>query len=69
MQALGDEERVQLRRQAEEIVRADIYPAWQRSIALLETQLPRATDDAGLWRLKDGAAAYTYFLRVTRQPT
>jgi uncharacterized protein (DUF885 family) len=63
MQALGDEKRAQLRRQAEEIVRADIYPAWQRAIALLETQLPRATDDAGLWRLKDGAAAYAYFLR------
>jgi uncharacterized protein (DUF885 family) len=64
IQALGDEKRAQLRTQAEEIVRAEIYPAWQRATALLETQLPRATDDAGLWRLKDGVAAYSYFLRL-----
>jgi uncharacterized protein (DUF885 family) len=60
--ALPDVRRDELRARAEEIVRAEIYPAWQRAIALLETQLPRATDDAGLWRLKDGAAAYAYFL-------
>ena len=26
-------------------------------------ELPKATDDAGLWRLKGGAAAYAYDLR------
>jgi uncharacterized protein (DUF885 family) len=63
IQELSDAKRDELRARAEEIVRAEIYPAWQGAIALLESQLPHATDDAGLWRLKDGAAAYAYFLR------
>jgi uncharacterized protein (DUF885 family) len=63
IQALPDEKRDRLRAQAEEIVRAQIYPAWRQAIDLLESQLPQATDDAGLWRLKNGAAAYAYYLR------
>src|SRR5215470_874555 len=61
--ALSDPQRSQLQARAEQIVQSEIYPAWQKAIALLESQLPNATDDAGLWRLKDGAAAYAYFLR------
>jgi len=57
-------ERNELRAKAEDIVRREVYPAWQEAIALLTAQLPRATDDAGIWRLKDGAAAYAYFLRI-----
>jgi uncharacterized protein (DUF885 family) len=52
-----------LRSEAENIVTTQIYPAWKKAIAALETQLPRSTDDAGLWRLKGGAEAYAYFLR------
>jgi len=52
-----------LRREAEIIVASEVYPAWKKAIAALETQLPRSTDDAGLWRLKGGADAYAYFLR------
>jgi uncharacterized protein (DUF885 family) len=52
-----------LRREAETIVASEVYPAWKKAIAALETQLPRSTDDAGLWRLKGGADAYAYFLR------
>lgn len=61
---LSNEKREQLRAQAEQIVQADIYPAWREAIALLESQVPRATDDAGLWRLPNGGAAYAYFLRL-----
>jgi uncharacterized protein (DUF885 family) len=61
--ALSDPQRSQLQARAEQIVQSEIYPAWQKAIALLESQLPNATDDAGLWRLSDGAAAYAYFLR------
>ena len=61
--ALSDPQRSQLQARAEQIVQSEIYPAWRKAIALLESQLPSATDDAGLWRLKDGAAAYAYFLR------
>src|SRR6516162_7606212 len=61
--ALSDPERAQLQAQAEQIVQSEIYPAWRSAIALLESQLPNATDDAGLWRLNNGPAAYAYFLR------
>ena len=48
---------------AEQIVVAQIYPAWKRAIELLEGQTAGATDDAGLWRLPGGSDAYAYFLR------
>ena len=40
------------------IVDREVYPAWRRGVALLQGQLPRTTNDAGLWRLKDGDKAY-----------
>jgi uncharacterized protein (DUF885 family) len=55
--------RAEFKAQAEKIVAAQVYPAWKKAIALLETQLPRSTDDAGLWRLKGGPEAYAYDLR------
>ena len=51
-----------LRSEAEKIVNVEIYPVWREAIATLQSQLPRSTDDAGLWRLKGGANAYAYFL-------
>ncbi len=60
---IPDARRAELQAQAEKIVATQIYPAWKRGIALLESQLPRSNDDAGLWRLKGGPAAYAYFLR------
>jgi uncharacterized protein (DUF885 family) len=51
-----------LRSEAEKIVGVEIYPVWKNAIATLESQLPRSTDDAGLWRLKGGGDAYAYFL-------
>lgn len=55
--------RAELKAQAEKIVASQVYPAWKKAIALLQSQLPRSTNDAGLWRLKGGADAYAYFLR------
>jgi uncharacterized protein (DUF885 family) len=55
--------REQLRTQAERVVTTQVYPAYKKATALLESQLPRSTDDAGLWRLKGGHEAYAYFLR------
>jgi uncharacterized protein (DUF885 family) len=49
--------------QAAAIVEAEVYPAWRKAIAVLEAQLPAATDDAGLWRFPDGARAYADRLR------
>jgi uncharacterized protein (DUF885 family) len=56
-------QREQLRAEAEKTVGAQIYPAWKKAMGVLQSQLPRSTNDAGLWRLKGGPAAYAYFLR------
>ncbi len=45
------------------LVATQIEPAWRRAIAVLQSQLPKSTNDAGLWRLPGGADAYRYFLR------
>ena len=55
--------RAELRSKAEKIVINRIYPAWRKAIAQLEGQIAESTNDAGLWRLKGGDAAYAYFLR------
>jgi uncharacterized protein (DUF885 family) len=57
------EKRVALQAEAANIVATQIYPIWKEAIALLESQKPLSTNDAGLWRLKGGAEAYSYFLR------
>ena len=49
--------------EASGVVRDSVYPAWQAAIAELESQLPRSTDDAGLWRLANGAEVYAHRLR------
>ncbi len=54
---------------AEKIVAAEIIPAFRRVEALLKGQLAVATDDAGLWRLTNGAAAYTAALRANTTTT
>ncbi|HWK74265.1 MAG TPA: DUF885 domain-containing protein [Povalibacter sp.] len=57
-------DREALRQQAVALVEKQVYPAWQRAIALLESILPKTTDDAGLWRYQSGgAAAYANALR------
>lgn len=48
---------------AEKTVSASIRPAFERIKALLSAQLPRATDEAGLGRFPEGAAAYRDALR------
>jgi uncharacterized protein (DUF885 family) len=61
---LADSLKQQLRGEAAATVGREVYPAWQRAIALLESQLPRSTDDAGLWRLPKGQAAYAQRLKL-----
>jgi uncharacterized protein (DUF885 family) len=60
---LAADEREALRAQAERIVADDVYPAWKKGSALLESILPAATDDAGLWRFEGGAKVYAHDLR------
>ena len=61
--ALSAATRERLRADAERIVNAEVYPAWQRATAFLEPLLAQASEDAGLWRFKNGAEAYAYNLR------
>jgi uncharacterized protein (DUF885 family) len=61
--AISSAKREELRAEAEKIVAAQIYPAWQKAVALMQSLESRATDDAGIWRFKDGAEAYSYDLR------
>ena len=49
---------------AQRIVLESVRPAFERVQALLQTELPRAKDDAGLWRLRHGAQAYADALHV-----
>ncbi len=44
--------------QAARIMDETVYPALDRQIALLKSLQPKAVHDAGVWRLKDGAAYY-----------
>ena len=61
--SLAPDERKALRAQAEQVVAGEVYPAWKKAIALLESLLPGATDDAGLWRFEGGASVYAHDLR------
>ncbi|MFC1538398.1 DUF885 family protein [Candidatus Latescibacterota bacterium] len=62
IKTLSDRNREQLRAEAEKIVAASVYPAWKKGIALLQMQGADATDDAGLWRFKEGLDFYTFRL-------
>jgi len=61
--ALSASQRQQLKDEATKVVESEVYPAWRNAIALLEAQLKAASDDAGVWRYKDGAAIYAYKLK------
>ena len=63
VQGLTASQRQQLRDDATRVVESEVYPAWRKAIALLESQLAMASDDAGLWRYKDGAAIYAHKLK------
>jgi uncharacterized protein (DUF885 family) len=45
-------------------VRTQIIPAEQRQAAFLRSIRPRATEDAGIWRLREGEAYYQDALRI-----
>lgn len=47
---------------ATQLVEDQVQPAYRRVLAFLDELHPRTSDDAGLWRLPDGAAAYAQAL-------
>ena len=62
--ALNQDERTRFQSAAAAEVGGSIIPAFKRVRELLAAQLPQATDDAGAWRLPDGAAYYAQALRA-----
>lgn len=58
IEALSSEQRAQLESKVTALVRDEVYPAWNKAIALLQDIESRTTDDAGLWRFEDGEQAY-----------
>lgn len=45
------------------IVAQKVFPALERQIAVLKSQQPRATHDAGVWKFRDGADYYRWGLK------
>lgn len=62
IQGLSSAQRSELQGEATRIVTEQVYPSWRRAIALLESMLPKTTDDAGLWRFQGGDQAYAFAL-------
>ena len=60
---LSTERRAELAEQATRVVETQVYPAWRAGIDELKSQLPLATEDAGLARFENGAAHYAYQLK------
>jgi uncharacterized protein (DUF885 family) len=56
-------ERERLRAEAEKITAGEIYPVWRKAIGVLEPLVAKATDEAGIWRFPNGAAAYQQALQ------
>jgi uncharacterized protein (DUF885 family) len=69
---IADADKAALAQRAEAIVRDEVLPAYGRQIEALNTILPRATADAGVARLQNGAELYSAALRAyttsTMQP-
>ena len=51
--------------QAEKIVAEKVFPALDRQIALVEEMRAKATEEAGVWRLPDGAEYYAASVRAS----
>jgi uncharacterized protein (DUF885 family) len=62
IELLSPDQRAGFTAAAATTVREAVLPAFRRVRALLEAQLAHATDDAGLWAVPGGAAAYAQAL-------
>lgn len=60
---INDADKTALAQRAQTILTDEILPAYQRQIDALNALLPRATTDAGIWKLNQGAEMYAAALR------
>jgi uncharacterized protein (DUF885 family) len=63
------EQQAKFAAEATGIVKDSIIPVFQRTRTLLQEQLPRTTNDAGLWRLPKGDKAYAVLLKQMTSTT
>jgi len=49
---------------ARQLVETEVYPALARQLETLKSLRPKSGEDAGVWRLPDGAAYYAWLLKV-----
>lgn len=61
---ISDADKAALVSQAETIVRDTVLPAYQRQIDAITAIRPRATNDAGVWKLPEGEALYATALKA-----
>lgn len=61
---ISDADKATLISQAEGIVRDTVLPAYQRQIDAITAIRPRATHDAGVWKLPEGEALYATALKA-----
>lgn len=59
---IGEREKARLVARAEQALVHHVQPAYERLIAEMERQQEKAGDEAGAWKLPDGAAYYAYRL-------
>ncbi len=64
VEAIAEADRTTLAQRAETILRDEVLPAYQRQIEALNALMPRATADAGAWKLPNGAELYATALRA-----
>jgi len=55
---LSAQQRAALKTRANRLVEREVYPVWREAVGFLESLLPVATNDAGLWRFPGGDQAY-----------
>ena len=66
---LSEQQRADYQARVESAITAQVYPAYQKLIDYCQALLPKTTTDDGVWKLPDGAAYYTYLLRLNTTTT
>ena len=67
--SLSEQQRADYQARVESAVTAQVYPAYQKLIDYFQALLPQTTSDDGVWKLPDGAACYSYLLRLNTTTT
>ncbi len=61
---IAEDAQSRLLAEAEQVIRDEVYPAYQRWIDGYAALLPKTTGNNGVWALPDGDALYRYMIRM-----